>query len=56
MFGVSPVAGLRSEMERDEICLGAAGNAALITPEFAEWVTEVAPAIVKKFSITPVNV
>ena len=33
-----------------------AGNVAVITPEFAEWLTEVAPATVKKFAFTPVNV
>jgi hypothetical protein len=33
-----------------------AGNTAVITPEFAEWVTEVAPATVKKLAVTPVNV
>jgi hypothetical protein len=33
-----------------------AGNTAAITPEFAEWVTKVAPATVKKFALTPVNV
>jgi hypothetical protein len=33
-----------------------AGNTAVITPESAEWVTEVAPATVKKLAVTPVNV
>jgi hypothetical protein len=33
-----------------------AGNSAVITPESAEWVTDVAPATVKKFALTPVNV
>jgi hypothetical protein len=33
-----------------------AGNTAVITPEFAECVTEVAPATVKKFALTPVKV
>ena len=32
------------------------GNTAVITPEFAEWVTEVAPWTVKKLAETPVNV
>ena len=33
-----------------------AGNTALITPELAEFVTEVAPATVKKSALTPVRV
>jgi hypothetical protein len=32
------------------------GNTAVITPESAEWVTDVAPATVKKLAVTPVNV
>jgi hypothetical protein len=32
------------------------GNTAVITPEFAGFVSVVAPATVKKFSLTPVNV
>jgi hypothetical protein len=54
--GVSPVIGLLIEMSRIEIVVGAAGKTAVITPEFAELVTEVAPATVKKFALTPVNV
>ena len=33
--GVSPVTGLRNEMAFAEIFVGAAGNTAVITPEFA---------------------
>jgi hypothetical protein len=33
-----------------------AGKTAVIIPEFAECVTDVAPATVKKFSLTPVTV
>ena len=36
--------------------LAVAGNTAVTTPELAEFVTVVAPATVKKFSFTPVNV
>ena len=32
------------------------GKLAVIKPEFAEWVTEVAPATVKKLEVTPVRV
>jgi hypothetical protein len=32
------------------------GKTAVITPESAEWVTEVAPVTVKKFAVTPVSV
>jgi uncharacterized protein YaiE (UPF0345 family) len=39
-----------------EIVVAVAGNTAVITPEFAEWVTEVAPATVKKLAVTPVRV
>jgi hypothetical protein len=38
------------------IVVAVAGNTAVITPEFAEWVTEVAPATVKKLAVTPVRV
>jgi hypothetical protein len=34
--GVSPVIGALIEMSRIEIVVGAAGNTAVITPEFAE--------------------
>ena len=33
-----------------------AGNTAVITPELAEFVLDVAPATVKKFAVTPVSV
>jgi hypothetical protein len=33
-----------------------AGNTAVITPAFAEFVTEVAPVTVKKLAVTPVRV
>ena len=33
-----------------------AGKIAVMTPEFAELVTVVAPATVKKFAVTPVSV
>jgi hypothetical protein len=36
LTGVSPVTGLRNEMAFAEIFVGAAGNTAVITPEFAE--------------------
>jgi hypothetical protein len=39
-----------------EIVVAVAGNTAVITPEFAEWVTDVAPATVKKLEVTPVRV
>ena len=49
--------GLRTEIIIEvEIVLGAAGKIAVISPEFAELVTEVAPATVKKSALTPVNV
>ena len=32
------------------------GNTAVITPELAECVTEVAPVTVKKLAVTPVSV
>lgn len=32
------------------------GNTAVITPELAEFVLDVAPATVKKFEVTPVSV
>ena len=32
------------------------GNTAVITPELAECVTDVAPATVKKLAVTPVSV
>ena len=35
---------------------GVAGKTAVITPEFALCVTDVAPATVKKLAVTPVNV
>jgi len=39
-----------------EIVVAVAGNTAVITPEFAEWVTDVAPVTVKKLEVTPVRV
>jgi hypothetical protein len=33
-----------------------AGNTAVITPEFAGFVLDVAPATVKKFAVKPVSV
>jgi hypothetical protein len=57
LAGVSPVMGLRTEIFiKVEIVLGAAGKTAVITPELAELLTEVAPSIVKKSALTPVNV
>ena len=56
LAGVSPVMGLRTEIDEAEIVLGAAGKTAVITPELAELLTEVAPSIVKKSALTPVNV
>jgi hypothetical protein len=57
LAGVSPVIGLRTEIAIEvEIVLGAAGKTAVITPELAELLTEVAPSIVKKSALTPVNV
>ena len=38
------------------VAFAVAGNTAAITPEFAEWVAEVAPATVKKLAVTPVRV
>jgi hypothetical protein len=38
------------------VAFAVAGNTAVITPESAEWVTDVAPATVKKFALTPDNV
>ena len=38
------------------VAFAVAGNTAVMTPEFAEWVTGVAPVTVKKFALTPVNV
>ena len=38
------------------VAFAVAGKTALITPEFAEWVTVVAPATVKKFALTPERV
>ena len=32
------------------------GNTAVIIPEFAEFVLDIAPATVKKFAVTPVRV
>jgi hypothetical protein len=40
----------------DCVTFAVAGKTALITPEFAEWVTVVAPETVKKLAITPVRV
>ena len=49
--------GLRTEIIIEvEIVLGVAGKIAVISPEFAELVTEVAPATVKKSALTPFNV
>ena len=49
--------GLRIEITIEvEIVLGAAGKTAVITPELAELLTEVAPSTVKKLALTPVNV
>jgi hypothetical protein len=57
LAGVSPVMGLRTEIIIEvEIVLGAAGKTAVITPELAELLTEVAPSTVKKLALTPVNV
>jgi hypothetical protein len=57
LAGVSPVMGLRTEIFIEvEIVLGAAGKTAVITPELAELLTEVAPSTVKKLALTPVNV
>ena len=33
-----------------------AGNTAVIVPELARWVTDVAPETVKKLAVTPVSV
>ena len=56
--GVASVTGaVTPAIAATEMTIGAvAGNTALITPALAECVTEVAPATVKKFSLTPVNV
>jgi hypothetical protein len=57
LTGVAPVAGaVTPATAATEIVVAVAGNTAVITPEFAEWVTEVAPATVKKLAETPVNV
>jgi hypothetical protein len=51
------VIGLRTEIIIEvEIVLGVAGKIAVISPEFAKLVTEVAPATVKKSALTPFNV
>jgi hypothetical protein len=55
--GVAPVAGaVTPATAATEIVVAVAGNTAVITPESAEWVTEVAPWTVKKLAETPVNV
>ena len=36
--------------------IAVAGNTAVIIPELALWVTDVAPATVKKLAVTPVRV
>ena len=43
-------------MTIDCVNLTVSGKTAIISPELAELVTEVAPATVKKFAATPVNV
>jgi hypothetical protein len=55
--GVAPLTGfVTPATAATEIVVAVAGNTAVITPESAEWVTDVAPATVKKFALTPVNV
>jgi hypothetical protein len=55
--GVAPLTGfVTPATAATEIVVAVAGNTAVITPESAEWVTEVAPATVKKLAVTPVNV
>ena len=38
------------------VALVVAGKTAVISPESAEWLTDVVPVTVKKFAFTPVNV
>jgi hypothetical protein len=49
-----------SSVADDKVNAGAAiavaGKTAVITPELALWVTDVAPATVKKLAVTPVSV
>ena len=55
--GVAPVTGaVIPSIAATEIVASVAGKTATISPEFAELVTEVAPATVKKSALTPVNV
>ncbi len=57
LTGVAPLTGaVTPAIAATEIVVAVAGNSAVITPESAEWVTDVAPATVKKFALTPVNV
>ena len=49
--GVAPVTGgVSPTMASDEIVVAVLGNTAVITPAFAEFVTGVAPATVKKLA------
>ena len=43
-------------MTIDCVNLTVAGKIAIISPESAEWLTDVAPVTVKKFAFTPVSV
>ena len=55
--GVTPVTGaVTPPIAAREIVVALAGNTAVITPELIGFVTDVDPATVKKFALTPVNV
>ena len=54
--GVAPVAGTVMPVIADILTtVAVAGKTAVTVPEFAELVTDVAPATVKKFAGTPTN-
>jgi hypothetical protein len=56
LTGVAPVTGaVTPATAATEIVVSVAGNTAVITPEFAEWVTVATPTL-KKFALTPVRV
>jgi hypothetical protein len=56
LTGVAPVTGaVTPATAATEIVVAVAGNTAVITPEFAEWVTVATPTL-KKFALIPVKV
>jgi hypothetical protein len=57
-IGLTPYVISTGKLVMTIVCVNliVAGKTAIISPESAELVTEVAPATVKKFAATPVNV